>query len=141
MPTLTIALLTATAQLPTRGTPGSAGYDLAADEDTNLWPGERRLISTGVSVAVPAGTYGRIAPRSGLAVKKGLDVMAGVIDPDYRGEVKVLAVNLGQTPIVIGQGDRIAQLVLERFEAAEVVQVETLDGTERGTGAFGSTGE
>lgn len=128
------------AQLPTRGSILSAGLDLYACEGNKLDPGERKLIRTGLEVAIPNGFYGRIAPRSGLALKHGIDVMAGVIDSDYRGELGVILVNLGTHKFVIAKGDRIAQLIVEAILTPEVVKVEDLDITFRGLGGFGSTG-
>ena len=96
-------------------------------------------VPTGIKIKLPAGTYGRIAPRSGLSLK-GIDVAAGVVDRDFRGEVKVVLVNNRSTSFTIAQGDRIAQLVLERIATADVEIVETVDETSRGTQGFGSTG-
>ena len=103
----------ASACLPTRGSDGAAGYDLSCNADIVIEPGERRLVPTGVSIELPAGTYGRIAPRSGLAVRHGIQVGAGVVDADYRGEVKVLLFNQGSETFSATIGDRIAQLVIE----------------------------
>lgn len=133
--------LTATATLPARGSAGAAGYDLASAEATIVPAGTRQLVSTGLSIALPAGVYGRVAPRSGLASKRAVDVGAGVVDQDYRGEVKVLLVNNGDGDLMVAVGDRIAQLILEKFEIADVVEVDELDVTERGAGGFGSTGK
>jgi deoxyuridine 5'-triphosphate nucleotidohydrolase len=129
------------AVLPQKGTPQSAGFDLSSVENVSLYPGERKLIQTGWAIAVPEGTYGRVAPRSGLALKFGIDVMAGVIDKDYRGPLGVILVNLSQDIFKIKVGDRIAQLILEKIEdCLSVEEVETLDQTVRGQGGFGSTG-
>jgi dUTP pyrophosphatase len=132
------------ATLPARGTSGAAGYDLFSTDNYVILPGRRVVVSTGITVQLPPGTYGRIAPRSGLAVKHGLDVLAGVVDPDYTGEVKVVLQNMDlNQPFVIRPGYRIAQLILERFEVAEVVEIPSeCTGlvTERGTAGFGSTG-
>jgi dUTP pyrophosphatase len=129
------------AVLPTRGTPGAAGYDLYSTDNYVVFPGHRVVVSTGISVQLPSGTYGRIAPRSGLAVKHGLDTLAGVIDPDYAGEVKVVLVNTDmRIPFVIKPGYRIAQLILEKYEQADVVEVGSVADTERGADGFGSTG-
>jgi dUTP pyrophosphatase len=95
---------------------------------------------TGVKMAIPEGYYGRVAPKSGLASKAGLDVLAGVIDSDYRGEIIVLLVNLGQSPVVIHNHEKIAQLIFERAEQAYVYEVEELNDTPRGSKGFGSTG-
>lgn len=129
------------AKLPIRATPGSAGYDLAASDDKTIPPGGRDLVATGISIKVPEGTYGRIAPRSGLAVRNGIQVGAGVIDSDYTGEIKVVLFNSDpNNSFVIKAGDRIAQLVLEKIECPEVEEVSDLNNTYRGDGGFGSTG-
>jgi len=99
------------------------------------------LIPIGIAIKMPDGVYGRVAPRSGLAVKKGIHVGAGVIDPDYRGEIHVLLFNNGKEPFEISIGDRIAQLILEKFEFHEILLVDSLSNeTDRGSGGFGSTG-
>lgn len=126
--------------LPGRGSPGSAGADLAASETLTLAPGARAAVPTGIHVAIPPGHVGLVWPRSGLAVRHGIDTLAGVIDSDYRGEVKVVLVNHGREPFRIAPGDRIAQLLVQRVESAAFVSRETLPGTERGEGGFGSTG-
>lgn len=126
--------------LPTRGSSGAVGYDLYSDEDIVVVHGERTLVGTGIALGLPTGVYGRVAPRSGLAVKHGIHVGAGVIDPDYTGEVKVLLFNHGSDDFEIKKGDRIAQLVLERCETPHVQEVEVIVDTERGEGGFGSTG-
>jgi dUTP pyrophosphatase len=129
------------ATIPTRGSERSAGYDLYSNEHCVIPPQHSRaLVKTGISIKVPAGHYGRIAPRSGLAVKYGIDVGAGVIDEDYRGEIAVLLFNFGDEPFSVKPGDRIAQLVLERNSIVDVCEVESLDSTDRGEGGFGSTG-
>ena len=136
-----VKLLNEVAKLPRRASAGAAGYDLTSTESVTIYPGMRGLVSTGVSVKLPLGVYGRIAPRSGLAVKNGIQVGAGVIDADYRGEIKVLLFNhSGEEPFEVAPGDRIAQLICERCELPEVIQVDELDETERGDGKFGSTG-
>jgi len=137
---LTISKLHQNAILPSRSTPGAAGYDLCAIDNFVVNPGARVVVPTGISVELPQGTYGRIAPRSGLAVKHGLDVLAGVIDPDYRGEIKVVLFNSDtRVPYVIRPGYRIAQLILENFTIADVVEAP-LSETNRGESGFGSTG-
>ena len=103
-------------------------------------PGGRAVVATDLSIACPAGTYGRIAPRSGLAVKKGIDVGAGVVDADYRGPVGVVLFNLGSEEFQVNEGDRIAQLVLEQIIMSPIEVVDKLDETVRGSGGFGSTG-
>lgn len=125
---------------PARATEGSAGYDLRATEPCTIDPGSRALIKTGWRVAIPHGHYGRIAPRSGLAYRNGIAVMAGVIDEDYRGELKILLLNTGCAAFDIQAGDRIAQLVLERISTPEPCVVERLPDTHRGGAGFGSTG-
>jgi dUTP pyrophosphatase len=141
---LNVTKLVPTAQLPVRSSSDAAGYDLFSTDSYVVLPGRRVVVSTGISVQLPPGTYGRIAPRSGLAVKHGLDTLAGVIDPDYTGEVKVVLQNLDMNqPFVIRPGYRIAQLILENYTVAEVVETPTeFTGlvTERGASGFGSTG-
>jgi len=141
---LRIKLITDTATPPCRAEAGSVGYDiradLAAEGSLIIPPGERAIVSTGIAVAIPPGCYGRIAPRSGLAALLGLDVLAGVVDPSYRGEVRVVLLNTGRSAVRIPHGDRIAQLILERCETPAVELVADLDETERGAGGFGSTG-
>ena len=120
---LSVTRLVPHAILPARGTPDSAGYDLYSTDGYVVLPGHRVVVSTGISVKLPSGTYGRIAPRSGLAVKHGLDTLAGVIDPDYADEVKVVLVNTDlRVPFVIKPGYRIAQLILEKYEAADITE-------------------
>lgn len=120
-----VTRLQPTATLPARGTPDAAGFDLFSAEHYVVFPGQRVVVSTGIGLnALPEGTYGRIAPRSGLAVKHGLDTLAGVVDPDYRGEIKVVLLNTDvRTPFVIKPGYRIAQLILENYSVHEVVEV------------------
>lgn len=140
--TLHVTKLVPHATLPSRATPGSAGYDLYSTDNYVVLPGRRVVVSTGIAVHLPEGTYGHICPRSGLAVKHGLHTLAGVVDPDYTGEIKVVLQNLDATqPFVIRPGYRIAQLILERFEIADVEEIPGLvEETERGAGGFGSTG-
>jgi len=130
--------------LPAYETPGAAGMDLraAVDAPVTLVPGARTLIPTGFSIAVPEGFEAQVRPRSGLALKQGLSIpnAPGTIDSDYRGEVKVILINLGQEPAQIARGDRIAQLVIAPVARADIVEVATLDETARGAGGFGSTG-
>lgn len=131
-------------QLPAYATTQSAGMDLRAniDEPVTLRPLERRLIPTGLHIALPEGYEAQVRPRSGLALKHGLTVLnsPGTIDADYRGEISVVLINLSQQNFVINAGERIAQLVIARYEQAELVAVETLDETERGEGGYGHTG-
>ncbi len=128
------------ARLPTRGSAGAAGLDLYAVERVTIEPGGRAPVRTGLAVAVPRGFYGRVAPRSGLAVRQGIDVLAGVIDSDYRGEILCALVNHGREPFEVEPGARIAQLVVEAIATPEPVWAEELEETERGAGGFGSTG-
>ena len=130
--------------LPAYATPQSAGMDLRAtiDESIVLHPMERRLVPTGLFMALPAGFEAQIRPRSGLALKHGITVLntPGTIDADYRGEIMVLLINFSQTDFVINDGERIAQMVIAKHENAEFIEVETLDETERGAGGYGHTG-
>ena len=130
--------------LPAYATAGAAGLDLQAAivDPVVLAPGERRVIPTGLTIAVPAGFEAQVRPRSGLALKQGLSIpnAPGTIDSDYRGEVGVILINLGQAPVTIERGMRIAQLVLAKVEQLAWESVTSLDETARGTGGFGSTG-
>lgn len=130
--------------LPEYATEKSAGMDLKANiyDPITLNPLERAMIPTGLSIALPDGTEAQIRPRSGLAAKHGISVLnaPGTIDADYRGEIKVILVNLSNEPFTINPGERIAQMVVARYERVEWEAVETLDETERGAGGFGSTG-
>ena len=138
---LLVKRLTETAKLPVRQHKGDAGYDLSADEDIIIPAMKWKLVSTGIAFTVPKGTYGRIAPRSGFSYKKGTMIGAGVVDSGYCNEVKVLVFNLNDKDLKIVQGDRIAQLILEKIETPEVKEVKDLEDTERGFGGFGSTGQ
>jgi deoxyuridine 5'-triphosphate nucleotidohydrolase len=137
---LQVLLHSSKAKLPTRGTELAAGYDLSSAQDLVIPSRGQALVRTDISLAVPAGTYGRIAPRSSLALKHGIDVGAGVIDADYTGHVGVVLLNHGPNDFTIKIGDRIAQLILERILTPKVVKVQNLDNTKRGTSGFGSTG-
>lgn len=137
---LKVKRLSENAVLPVRASAGAAGYDLFAAEDQIINPASRRVIKTDISIAVPPMHYGRIAPRSGLSFKNGIDIGAGVIDEDYTGPVGVLMVNNGTVPFEVKKGNRIAQLLLERVSQPEVEEVEELPRTERGAKGFGSTG-
>ena len=128
------------ATLPTRGSSSSAGLDLYAIEAVTLEPGQRALAHTGLAVAIPAGFYGRVAPRSGLATKQGLDVLAGVIDADYRGEIGCLLLNTGAETIELAEGSKICQLIIERIVTPDAIWVDSISDTGRGSGGFGSTG-
>jgi len=142
--TLNVTKLVPHAILPARASSGAAGYDLFSTDSYVVLPGRRVVVSTGITVGLPPGTYGHICPRSGLAVKHGLDTLASVIDPDYTGEVKVVLINTDMNqPFVIRPGYRIAQLILEQCvtpEVLEVVSENTGLVTERGANGFGSTG-
>ena len=128
--------------LPAYAKPGDAGLDLRASEAVTLEPGERRLVPTGVAVAIPDGHAGFVLPRSGLAMQKGVTVLnaPGLIDSGYRGELKVLLINHGAEVVGIERGERIAQLVIQTVAHARLVEVERLPDSSRGEGGFGSTG-
>ena len=146
------------AKQPFQANESDAGYDLFSTEYITIEPFQRKLVSTGISIEIPQGFYGRIAPRSGLACKKGIDVMAGVIDSGYRGEIKVLLINFNLEGYNIKQsafesifgsfnrveikpGDRIAQLIIEQCHQANWKEMKSLENSERGQGGFGSSGE
>ena len=130
--------------LPAYATKQSAGLDLRADidEDVILQPLQRQLIPTGLHIALPEGYEAQVRPRSGLALKHGVTVLntPGTIDADYRGEIGVVLVNLSQDPFMVHPGERVAQLVVARYEQADLVSVDVLDETERGEGGYGHTG-
>ncbi|HEU4960218.1 MAG TPA: dUTP diphosphatase [Sphingomonas sp.] len=128
--------------LPAYASEGAAGMDVVAAEEVTLAPGGRHAVATGVSIAIPEGFEVQVRPRSGLALKHGVTCLntPGTIDSDYRGEVKVILANLGQEPVPIRRGDRIAQLVPAPVLRAELVETDALDETVRGAGGFGSTG-
>ena len=138
-----VVLLNAKAKMPVRGSAGAAGYDVSASE-SGIVPARGRLaVGTGIALTAPSGTYARVAPRSGLAVR-GIDVAAGVVDADYTGEVKVVLCNHTDAPFHVSVGDRIAQLIFERVELPTLVSVDALtsatDAAGRGAAGFGSTG-
>ncbi|HIY65701.1 MAG TPA: dUTP diphosphatase [Candidatus Agrococcus pullicola] len=137
-----VEVLVAAASVPAYAHPGDAGADLCAAESAVLAPGERQLVGTGVRIALPSGYVGLVHPRSGLAVKHGVTVLntPGTVDAGYRGEIKVILINLGAESFAIEPGDRIAQLIVQRVERARFVQIETLPDSARGEGGFGSTG-
>lgn len=137
-----VAKLHPDAQVPVRADQGSAGLDLCTVEDVVIEGGEQAAVPTGLAIDIPSDVYGRIAPRSGLALKSRIHVMAGVVDSGYRGEIRVILANLGQKPVAFKKGDRIAQLILEKISILEPCEVpfEELSKTERGEGGFGSTG-
>ncbi|NXA64751.1 DUT protein, partial [Mohoua ochrocephala] len=126
---------------PSRGSARAAGYDLYSAYDCVIPPMEKAIVKTDIQIALPSGCYGRVAPRSGLAAKHFIDVGAGVIDEDYRGNVGVVLFNFGKETFEVKKGDRIAQLICERIYYPELEEVEALDDTERGEGGFGSTGK
>ena len=130
------------ARLPEYATAGAAGMDLHTVSSVELERGQRALVPTGLRVRIPAGFEGQIRPRSGLAVRHGIGMVnaPGTVDSDYRGEIRVLLINLGDEPVRLEPGERIAQLVLSPVAHAQTVVVESLDATERGEGGFGSTG-
>ncbi len=133
--------LSENATLPTRGTKESIGLDLYSAHDLVINPGKYQLVKTGLALAVPAGYYGRIAARSGLAVKFGIDTLAGVVDSDYRGELGVVLINHGSQDFIINVGDRIAQLIIEAVAFLEPEWNNDLSDSARGQNGFGSTGK
>jgi dUTP pyrophosphatase len=130
-------------ELPSYQTAGAAGMDVRAAEERTLQPGETALIPTGFSMEIPEGYEAQIRPRSGLAAKHGITLLnsPGTIDHDFRGEVQVILTNLGHEPFYVHPGDRIAQMVIAKFERVEIEVVEELSETERGAGGFGHTGK
>ena len=132
--------VTGTGTPPRYGSDAAAGADLHAAESLTLAPGDRAAVATALHLELPPGHVGLVWPRSGLALKHGIDTLAGVVDSDYRGEVKVVLVNHGREPFHIQPGDRIAQLLVQRVERVSFVPAEALSGTVRGTGGFGSSG-
>jgi dUTP pyrophosphatase len=129
-----------TGALPEYASPGAAGADLRAAEAVSLPPGGRAAVATGLHLEIPPGHVGLVWPRSGLAVRHGLDTLAGVIDSDYRGEVRVVLVNHGTETVHLAPGDRIAQLLVQRVERGDFSRVEDLADSARGRSGFGSTG-
>jgi dUTP pyrophosphatase len=130
-------------ELPSYASADAAGLDLRAAQDATLEPGARALIATGFAMALPKGYEAQVRPRSGLAAKHAVTVLnaPGTIDPDYRGEVKVILINHGTEPFVVARGDRIAQMVVAPVTRAALTEVAALDDTARGAGGFGSTGK
>lgn len=130
--------------LPRFMTEGAAGMDLYANvnQKTIIEPGRIKLIATGISLALPHGYEAQIRPRSGLAIRNGISLVntPGTVDCDYRGEINLIMINFGEEPFIINRGDRIAQMVINKIELPEIIEVENLDETERGIGGFGSTG-
>ncbi|KAH6816891.1 DUTP-PYROPHOSPHATASE-LIKE 1 [Perilla frutescens var. frutescens] len=139
-PFLRVKKLSEKAILPSRASPLSAGYDLSSAAETRVPARGKALVPTDLSIAVPEGTYARIAPRSGLAWKHSIDVGAGVVDADYRGPVGVILFNHSDVDFEVKAGDRVAQLIIEKIVTPEVAEVDDLDSTARGDGGFGSTG-
>ena len=126
--------------IPTRGSEDAVGYDLHCSTDFTLDGNVPVCVPTGISIKLPPAVYGRIAPRSGLSVKHGVHIMAGVVDPDYTGEIKVVMCSVSGSRQSFQKGDRIAQLILERCEVPTVVEIDAVNDTSRGSGGFGSTG-
>uniref|UniRef100_A0A5S6R5R8 Deoxyuridine 5'-triphosphate nucleotidohydrolase n=1 Tax=Trichuris muris TaxID=70415 RepID=A0A5S6R5R8_TRIMR len=139
-PKLRISKLSEYATTPTRGSSLAAGFDLYSAYEYEILPGHNCVCMTDIQVALPKGCYGRVAPRSGLAVKHGIDVGAGVIDGDYRGNVGVVLFNLGKDKFCVKRGDRIAQLICEKIVYPDLIVEQSLDATDRGANGFGSTG-
>ena len=137
---MSVTLLSNSAILTKRGSAFAAGLDLYSPVSGTIEPSQRLLVPLDISIELPKGTFGHILTRSGLALKNGIHVGAGVIDEDYRGNVGVLLFNLGNVPFVFKEGDRIAQLVIKSYENINLVQKEKLDDSSRGNGGFGSTG-
>jgi dUTP diphosphatase len=139
---LKVKLLNPKAKVPTRANPTDAGLDLYAfDTCKSIEQGERCLIGTGIAISIPTGYMARILPRSGLAVKNGIDTLAGLIDSSYTGEIMVALLNTSKAPFSVKKDDRIAQLVIQKVELWNPVVVEELDETERGESGFGSSGQ
>ena len=137
---LLIEKLDKEAKLPAYAMPGDAGMDIFTNEQYILKPGERHLFSTGIKMAIPEGYVGLVWDKSGLAVKKGLTTMAGVVDEGYRGEVKILVINLSKEDIEVEKHSKIAQILIQKKESVEIEEVGKLEDTKRGSGGFGSTG-
>ena len=137
---LLVKLLSNNATLPKRSSSGAAGYDLASAENVIVPAGNRKVVKTDVSIACPPGTYGRVAPRSGLAVKHFINVGAGVIDEDYRGNIGVVLFNHSDKDFEVKCGDRIAQLIIEVIVTPDVIETDILPDTIRGSNGYGSTG-
>ena len=127
-------------RVPTRAKSSDAGYDLYSTVDMPITPTARQLVPTGIAIEIPEGYYGRIAPRSGLAVRAGIDILAGVVDSGYRNEIKVVMINLGEGLVSVNKGDRIAQLIIEKCHDVEWEEVNELSDSDRGEGGFGSSG-
>jgi dUTP pyrophosphatase len=128
--------------LPQYATDHSSGMDLRSSEEVTLAPGEFKMVPTGIAIEIPIGFEGQVRPRSGLAAKHGVTCLnsPGTIDADYRGEVKVILINHGKNPVTFTRGERIAQLIISKYEKVDVVDAEELTETSRGSGGFGHTG-
>ena len=137
-----LCVLSKDAALPLYATSGASGADLMSTASLTIAPGDYALVPTGVHLALPPDMEGQVRPRSGLALKHGVTVLnsPGTIDADYRGEIKVMLINHGKAPFTVSPGDRIAQIVFARVHRADIVRVEELPASQRGTGGFGSTG-
>ena len=135
-----IKKITPDGKVPTRAKSSDAGYDLYSTVDMPITPTARQLVPTGIAIEIPEGYYGRIAPRSGLAVRAGIDILAGVVDSGYRNEIKVVMINLGEGLVSVNKGDRIAQLIIEKCYDVEWEEVNELSDSDRGEGGFGSSG-
>ncbi|MFH1682767.1 MAG: dUTP diphosphatase [Candidatus Woesearchaeota archaeon] len=138
--TIKIKKLNEDAIIPRYANPGDAGMDFYSNENVLINPGERKLVSTGISMAIPEGYVGLIWDKSGIASKHGMKTMAGVIDSSYRGEIKILLHNLNIEEYKIEKGNKIAQMLIQPVEQKEIIEVDELSETERGAGGFGSTG-
>lgn len=141
MNSLLVQRLDARATIPRRSNDTDAGFDLSSCEAAVIGPWTTGAVDTGIAIAAPSGTYGRIAPRSGLALRQSIDVLGGVTDPGYTGPIKVILANHSSRALEIQPGHRIAQLILEMFIAAPVLEVPSLQATSRGALGFGSTGK
>ena len=139
MSILQVHTLCPDAIIPERATPGAIGYDLRATTSTEIPPGERACVPTGIAIELPENTYRRIAPQSGLTVKKNIDIGAGVIDPDFQGELKVVMINHGKEAHQVQSGDKVAQLIVENAQTPDVVHVTELTDTARNDKGFGLT--
>lgn len=139
---LKVKILSPTACAPKKAYCSDAGYDVSSNQELVIEPGQRAAVSTGIAVQCNVGYYTRVAPRSGMAARSGIDVLAGVIDSSYEGEIKVILVNHGQEPFKISLGDRIAQLIVTKIqESDQVLVVDSFEKSDRGSGGFGSTGQ
>ncbi len=138
--TINMKRLTDTAILPKRADAGSVGYDLYADSECLIHSGQRALVKTGIAMAIPDGLAGMIWDKSGHANNSGITILGGLIDPSYRGEIKVILLNTGDSPFSVLKGMKITQIVLVQTATPVVIEVDSLDDTSRGVGGFGSTG-